>query len=118
MTDTTVLAAQLATWARGTYTDEAAVKLLADTGMLRKVAHLVRHTERYGEPWSSIDWEEAAEWFKREGTMSGGEARVVAAALSIAEALPVNLGDVITGIDHTNARHVLAALEHAAGLDR
>ncbi|HEY9417600.1 MAG TPA: hypothetical protein VIQ30_22810 [Pseudonocardia sp.] len=117
MTETTALAAALTTWARGYYPSEAAVKLLVDTGMLRKVAHLVQEDDRGTEPRAWIDWEDAAAWFDEGTGMSGGEARIVAVALALAEARPVNLGDAMTGVDHKNARAILAACAHAAGIE-
>ncbi|PSK95819.1 hypothetical protein CLV30_12871 [Haloactinopolyspora alba] len=120
MTDTTALAAALATWAHGYLPDEAAVKLLTDSGMLRKVAHLARPGDEFDQDHTRmwIDWTEAADWLDNDGILSGGERRVIAAALSIAEARPVNLGEVLAGVDHNNARHILAALVHVAGLPR
>ncbi|WP_053208305.1 hypothetical protein [Jiangella muralis] len=123
-TDLDTLAAQLTEWAHGAYDQEAAVKLLIDSGLLYKVAHLAEPREAYdypgGEarPGAWLDWRLVNQWFSEDGVMSGGERRVIGVALSLAaadayHAPELSLGDVMTGVDSANARAILAALAHA-----
>jgi hypothetical protein len=46
---------------------------------------------------------------------SGGEARVLRLAASIAEGIPVDLREALTGLDEANSSRVAAAVLHAAG---
>ena len=45
----------------------------------------------------------------------GGEGRVLRIAASIAGGVPVDLGEVVTGLDENNAVLAAAAVLHAAG---
>lgn len=46
---------------------------------------------------------------------SGGEGHILRLTASLADGIPVNLGDAVTGLDHTNIDLVVQALLHAAG---
>jgi hypothetical protein len=46
---------------------------------------------------------------------SGGEGRVLRIAASIAEGVPVDLREAVTGLDENNAVLAAAAVLHAAG---
>ena len=46
---------------------------------------------------------------------SGGEGRVLRIAASIAEGVPVDLREAVTGLDENNAGLAAAAVLHAAG---
>ena len=46
---------------------------------------------------------------------SGGEGRVLRIAASIAEGVPVDLREAVTGLDEDNTSLVVAAVLHAAG---
>jgi ABC-type transport system involved in cytochrome bd biosynthesis fused ATPase/permease subunit len=47
--------------------------------------------------------------------MSGGERRILAMVAALIGETPVDVVDVVTGLDRANLHLVLAALAHAAG---
>ncbi|RJT76893.1 hypothetical protein D6T63_15585 [Arthrobacter cheniae] len=102
----------LRSWAKGTYTTEAATELLIR-------AHEGRFA-RPGQPWIGmgsrwpyVDFEAIEE---NLGGLSGGERRflLLVASLGDGGAL-VDLGDVIPGLDRDVLALVLAAIAHAGG---
>ncbi|MGG6382438.1 ABC transporter ATP-binding protein [Paenarthrobacter sp. NEAU-H11] len=108
----------LRAWARGTYTTEAATELLLRAFGGRFAApgnpwvHAKTTTpEGYTEgPW--IDFESIP---GEVGVLSGGERRFLLLAASLAENVPVVLGDLVAGLDRENLDLVLAAIAHAGG---
>jgi hypothetical protein len=65
---------------------------------------------------ASIDWEAAVTALHAgELPASGGERRMLLLASSIAGGIPVNLNDILPGIDRRNANLVVRAIAHAAG---
>lgn len=108
----------LRAWAKGSYTTVAATELLirAFGGWAAAPGNPWIHAsattpEGYLErAW--IDFEAIPE---NVGALSGGERRVLMIAASIAENVPVVLGDVVPGLDRNNLSLVLAALAHAGG---
>jgi hypothetical protein len=46
---------------------------------------------------------------------SGGEQRMLRLAASLADGIPVDLRDALTGIDHCNIQLVITAVLHASG---
>jgi hypothetical protein len=69
-----------------------------------------------GVAMAFIDWGEAAAAV-RTGRLacSGSEARVLLIAASIAEGIPVDLGDALTGLDQLNVVLVARAVLQAGG---
>jgi hypothetical protein len=69
-----------------------------------------------GVAMAFIDWGEAAAAV-RSGRLacSGSEGRVLLIAASIAEGVPVDLGDALTGLDQMNVVLVARAVLHAGG---
>jgi len=66
---------------------------------------------------ASLDWDAAiAALHAGELPASSGERRMLLLAASIAGGTPVSLSDTLPGIDHRNARLVVSAVAHAAGL--
>lgn len=108
----------LRAWAKGSYATEAATELLLRAFGGRYAApgnpwvHAKTTTpEGYTEgPW--IDFESIPE---EVGVLSGGERRFLLLAASLAENVPVVLGDVVPGLDRGNLDLVLAAIAHAGG---
>lgn len=103
-------ASHLRTWAAGLLPLEAAIELII-AGVNGRLLD---------GPWIRCD--EHLTWFDPDiaaaenGHLSGGERRVLAIATSLASRdHPVDLGDAITGVDHTNVNLVLTALAHASG---
>jgi hypothetical protein len=108
----------LRAWAKGMYTIEAATELLL-RGFGGKFAAL-------GNPWVHAStepegpgqvsaWIDFAAITEESGVLSGGERRFLLLAASLAEDIPVALGDVASGLDRENLDLVLAAIAHAGG---
>lgn len=103
----------LRTWAKGSYTMEAATELLLRAFGGRYAAAdrpWVRKDEHDGKPW--IDFVSIPEHL---GGSSGGERRFLLLAASLAGSEPVVLGDVVPGLDRDHLDLVLAAIAHAGG---
>jgi hypothetical protein len=65
---------------------------------------------------AATDWEAAvAALHAGELPASGGERRILLLAASLAGGIPVNLNDILPGIDRRNASLVVRAIAHAAG---
>ena len=100
-------------WARGMYTTEAAVELLirAQDGTFASI----------DRPWILPGdhgyWIDLPAITEHLDGLSGGEQRLLRIAASIGsdEATPVNLGNVLSGLDRPTLRLVLAAVAHAGG---
>jgi hypothetical protein len=69
-----------------------------------------------GTPMAWVDWP-AAVTALQAGRLpcSGSEGRVLRIAASIAEAVPVELGEALSGLDETNIVRVARAVLHAGG---
>jgi hypothetical protein len=46
---------------------------------------------------------------------SGGEQRIFRLAASLAEGIPVDLNDAVTGLDQANLQRLVTAIRHASG---
>ncbi|MFP5368375.1 MAG: hypothetical protein ACLGIS_16355 [Actinomycetes bacterium] len=108
----------LRAWARGMYTTEAATELLI-RGFGGKFATpgnpwVHTSTEPQG-PGQVSAWIDFASIPEEAGMLSGGERRFLMLAASLAEDVPVVLGDVVPGLDRENLDLVLAAIAHAGG---
>ena len=108
-TGTTVMA--LRAWAAGSYLDMAAVELLARVFGGRFAVN--------GHPWIVHDgmdraWLDAAA-LRAACALSGGERRVLALVAALVDGQPVDIVDVVTGLDREHLDLVLAALAHAGG---
>jgi hypothetical protein len=119
----TDLPASLRAHAQGLLTDEAAVELLlaASCCWLARddfVAGFVRTCPGPvdGDVLTVIDWVGAIE-AARAGRLpsSGGEQRILGLSASLAEGIPIDLRDAITGLDGANLDLVAAAVLHAGG---
>jgi len=122
MTRPADLTAALRTHARGVHNLEAAIELLISHACwLRRsdFLHHVAHTtpDRIeGTPTAPIDWSDAiAALDQGHLPCSGGEARMLRLAASLAEGVPVDLRDALTGLDNRNAELVSHAVQHATG---
>jgi hypothetical protein len=109
-------------WARGLLCAEAAVELLIGHRAwlwredFRKVAiEFGRHVFT-GEISASADLVAAAGALDAGALpCSGGEGRILRIAASIAEGVPVDLREAVTGLDEGNIALVAGAVLHAAG---
>jgi hypothetical protein len=115
-------AAALRAHARGLYCPEAAVELLISHGSwLRRDDFLdpYIHTAQAlagGTPIACIDWTEAILALDlAQLPCSASEARMLRLAASLAEGIPIDLGDALTGLDSHNAELVSHAIKHATG---
>lgn len=108
----------LRAWARGMYTTEAATELLlrAFGGKFAAPGNpwIHRSTEPEG-PSQVSAWIDFAAIPDEVGPLSGGERRFLMLAASLAEDVPVVLGDLVSGLDRENLDLVLAAIAHAGG---
>lgn len=109
--------------ARGIHPLEAGTGLLIDCGSW---LHRDDFTSRFITAGTSISdgvtllaatgWEAAVTALHAgELPASGGERRILLLAASIAGGIPVNLNDILPGIDRRNASLVVRAIAHAAG---
>jgi hypothetical protein len=106
-------------WARGVYTEEAAVELLIRSGWTRRKSFLddvvAGRQEPGTHPW--VDWENLGQILtgdRDSGILaaSGGEQRVLRIAHSLAAG---DLGALVPGLDRDVTAMVLAAVAHANG---
>ena len=102
----------LRSWAKGTYTTEAATELLI-RAYEGRFARPGQPWIGMGSRWPYVDFEAIEE--NLEG-LSGGERRfmLLVASLGDGGAL-VNFGDIIPGLDRDVLDLVLAAIAHAGG---
>jgi len=122
MTGTAGLPAALRAHARGLHCREAAVELLIGHAcwlrrgdFLHNFLHIATGLID-GTPMAPIDWPEAIAALDRgQLPCSGGEARMLRLAASLAAGIPVDLRDALTGLDSHNAQLVSQAVEHATG---
>ncbi|WNB87328.1 hypothetical protein [Cellulomonas sp. ATA003] len=106
------IAARLRDWARGSLPTMAGAELLLRgfDGQFARPSCPWIVTEVDGRVWVDAD-------ALRDGTgaLSGGERRVLALVTALLGETPVDVVDVVTGLDRINLHLVLAALAHAAG---
>src|SRR5215207_2428442 len=108
----------LRAWAKGIYTIEAATELLLRGfgGRFAAPGNPWIHTSTTPEgPQQVSSWIDFASIPEEAGALSGGERRFLMLAASLAENVPVVLGDVVSGLDRENLDLVLAAIAHAGG---
>ena len=78
-----------------------------------------RHNQDDTTRMAHIDWTAAINAL-HAGSLpcSGGEGHILRLAASLAEGIPVNLNDAVTGLDGVNIDRVVQAVHHAAGQGR
>jgi hypothetical protein len=106
------ISAQLRDWARGSLPMAAGVELvlLAFEGRFARPSWPWIVSEPDGRVWVDAD-----ALSDNTATLSGGERRVLALVAALLDEAPVDVVDIITGLDRANLHLVLAALAHAAG---
>lgn len=108
----------LRAWAKGMYTIEAATELLIRGfgGKFAAAGNPWVHTSTEPQgPGQVSAWIDFASIPEEAGVLSGGERRFLLLAASLAEDVPVTLGDLVSGLDRENLDLVLAAIAHAGG---
>jgi 8-oxo-dGTP diphosphatase len=120
--DESALATCLRAHARGLYPAEAAAELLVRhaTWLCRNdfTTRFVHHGTNVitGTDTAAIDWPAAiAALDSGELPCSGGEGRVLRLAASLAEGIPVDLRDAVTGLDARNIEIFSKSVLHASG---
>ncbi|EYR62469.1 hypothetical protein N866_08290 [Actinotalea ferrariae CF5-4] len=106
------IAGRLRDWARGSLPVGAGVELLLRAFEGRFAGPSCRWvtSEPDGRTWVDVDALHAG-----AGVLSGGESRVLAMAAALIAETPVDVVDIVTGLDRPNLHLVLAALAHARG---
>jgi hypothetical protein len=115
------LAGAVRAGAAGLYSLEAACELVISTGWLRRddFTRFIRTgtslTDGVTE-LACIDWQSAIT-SRETGLLpcSSGENRILRLAASIADGIPVDLNDALTGLDQTRIALVVRAVRHANG---
>lgn len=109
--------------AKGVFCAEAAVGLLIGhrSWLPRRdfVGELTESFESNGSAMAFVDWPAAAAALEA-GRLpcSSSEGQVLRLAASIAEGVPIGLGEAVCGLDAANAMLVARAVLHAAGHGR
>ena len=116
------IAAALHAHARGIYPGEAAVALVIDHQYwLTRADFLTGFTNTFpgftdGTPMAAICWPEAVAALDcGQLSGSGSQNRILRLAASLADGIPVDLQNAVSGLDDTNLHHVVTAIRHAAG---
>ncbi len=107
--------------AAGLYSLEAACELVISTGWLRRddFTRFIRTGTSLTDGVTGlacIDWQSAIT-SRETGLLpcSSGENRILRLAASIADGIPVDLNDALTGLDQTRIALVVRAVRHANG---
>jgi len=114
------LTTALRAYADGLLPLEAGVSLLISNGTFLQrddfTSRFIQHGTTCGTPTAAIDWDAAITALQAgELPCSGGERRILLLSASLADGIPVGLGDTVTGIDDANISRLLTAIHHAAG---
>ena len=120
MTSPAVLAAGLRAHAQGLYCLEAAAELLIDKSWLDRDDFTSRFVTVHpaigtGQQVTVVDWPAVIAALGSSLPCSGGEQRMLRITASLADGLPVNLGDAVTGLDDENIARLVTAILHASG---
>ena len=118
-TSSATLTAGLRAHAEGLYCLEAAAELLIAQSWL----HRADFTSRFvttcrnpgGQPATLIDWPAVVAALGTSLPCSGGEQRMLKITASLADGIPVDLRDTITGLDGRNIQLLLTAIRRASG---
>ncbi len=114
------LAAALRAHAQGLYCLEAAAELLISQSWL----HRADFTSQFariqpgpagGPETATIDWPAAITALGTSLPCSGGEQRMLRITASLADGIPVDLRDTLTGLDDRNVQLLITAVLRASG---
>ena len=123
MTSPDVLAAGLRAHAQGLYCPEAAAELLIAKSWLHRDDFTSRFVTVHpgigsGQLMTVIDWPAAAAALGSGLACSGDEQRMLKITASLADGIPVDLRDTLTGLDDRNVQLLITAVLHASGRSR
>ncbi len=123
MTSPDVLAAGLRAHAQGLYCLEAAAELLIAKSWLHRDDFTSRFVTAHpgigsGQLMTVIDWPAAVAALGSGLACSGGEQRMLKITASLADGIPVDLRDTLTGLDDRNVQLLITAVLHAPGQSR
>jgi hypothetical protein len=68
-----------------------------------------------GKPMAFIDWPAAIGALDTSLPSSGGEKRMLRITASLADGIPVDLRDALTGLDDSNIQLLITAIRRASG---
>ena len=114
------LAAGLRAHAEGLYCLEAAAELLIAQSWLHQAAFTSRFITVHpstggGQPVAVIDWPAVVTALGVSLPCSGGEKRMLKITASLADGIPVDLRETLTGLDQHNLDLLVTAIRHACG---
>jgi hypothetical protein len=120
MTSPSQLAAALRAHAQGLYCGEAGAELLIAQSWLHRADFTSRFITVHpgipdGQPMAVVDWAAAVTALGTSLPSSGGERRMLKLTASLADGIPVDLQDTLTGIDDRNIQLLITAILHASG---
>ena len=120
MTSPAVLAAGLRAHAQGLCCLQAAAELLIAQTWLHRDDFTSRFITVHpgigsGQPAAVIDWPAAITALGASLPCSGGEQRLLRITASLADGIPVDLHDTLTGLDDRNVQLLITAVLHASG---
>ena len=120
MTSPAVLAAGLRAHAQGLCCLQAAAELLIAQTWLHRDDFTSRFITVHpgigsGQPAAIIGWPAAIAALGSSLPCSGGEQRMLKITASLADGIPVDLQDTLTGLDDRNVQLLITAVLHASG---
>lgn len=120
MTSPATLAAGLRAHAQGLRCLEAAAELLIAQSWLHRADFTSRFITVHpgtggGQPAAVIDWPAVITALGTSLPCSGGEQRMLKITASLADGIPVDLRDTITGLDDSNIQLLITAIRRASG---
>jgi hypothetical protein len=120
MTSPATFAARLRAHAQGLCCLEAATELLIAQSWLHRDGFTSRFITVHpgigsGQPTAVADWAAMIAALGVSLPCSGGEQRMLKITASMAGGIPVDLRDVLTGLDDSNIQLLLTAIRHASG---
>ena len=120
MTSPATLAAGLRNHAEGSCCLTAAAELLIAQSWLHRPDFTsrfitVHRSPGSGTPMAVIDWPAVNTALGTSLPCSGGEQRMLKITASLADGIPVDLRDTVTGLDDRNIQLLLTAIRRASG---
>ena len=120
MTSSDMLAAGIRAHAEGMHCLQAAAELLIAQSWLHRNDFTSRFITVHpgigaGQPTAVIDWPAAIAALGASLPCSGGEQRMLRITASLADGIPVDLRDTLTGLDDHNIQLVVTAIWRTSG---